>query len=67
MAKDTILYDRLNINSNSTQSEIKKSYRKLSLKWHPDKNNDNKEEATKNFRKFLKHILYYQIQKKKSL
>ena len=49
MAKDTILYDRLNINSNSTQSEIKKSYRKLSLKWHPDKNNDNKEEATKKF------------------
>ena len=49
MVKDTILYDRLKINPKSTPSEIKKSYRKLSLKWHPDKNNDNKEEATKKF------------------
>jgi DnaJ homolog subfamily A member 2 len=48
MAKDTILYDRLNINSNSTPDEIKKSYRKLSLKWHPDKNKD-KEHATRKF------------------
>ena len=32
-------YDILNIKKDSTQEEIKKSYRKLSMKYHPDKNN----------------------------
>lgn len=49
MTKDTILYDRLNIKSNASESEIKKGYRKASLKWHPDKNTNNKEEATLKF------------------
>ena len=49
MVRDTKLYDRLNVKTNATNSEIKKAYRKLSLKWHPDKNVNNKEEATKKF------------------
>ena len=32
-------YKILDVNKNSTQQEIKKSYRKLSMKYHPDKNN----------------------------
>ena len=45
MTKDTVLYDRLNIKPDSSENEIKKSYRKLSLKYHPDKNKseDSKE------------------------
>ena len=47
MTKDSILYDRLNVKTNSSKSEIKKAYRKLSLKWHPDKNPGNKQAEEK--------------------
>jgi|SaaInlStandDraft_5_1057022.scaffolds.fasta_scaffold01041_16 DnaJ-class molecular chaperone len=49
MVKDTTLYDRLNLQSDATEKDIKKAYRKMSVKWHPDKNIDNKDEATKKF------------------
>jgi len=41
MVKDTILYDRLNVEPTATDKELKKSYHKLSMKWHPDKNNSD--------------------------
>jgi len=39
-----------NINKNSTQDEIKKAYKKVAMKWHPDRNQDNKEVAEKKFK-----------------
>eukprot|EP00286_Rhodomonas_abbreviata_P010544 CAMPEP_0181339386 /NCGR_PEP_ID=MMETSP1101-20121128/29228_1 /TAXON_ID=46948 /ORGANISM="Rhodomonas abbreviata, Strain Caron Lab Isolate" /LENGTH=150 /DNA_ID=CAMNT_0023450351 /DNA_START=38 /DNA_END=487 /DNA_ORIENTATION=+ len=42
-------YDILQLTKNSTDPEIKKAYRKLAMKWHPDKNPDNAEEAAKKF------------------
>ena len=34
---DTALYDILNVRHDASQGEIAKSYRRLSLEWHPDK------------------------------
>jgi DnaJ-class molecular chaperone len=43
-------YDVLEISKTSTAEEIKKGYNKLAKKWHPDRNLDNVEEATQNFK-----------------
>jgi DnaJ homolog subfamily A member 2 len=50
MVKDSKLYERLGINTNATESEIKKAYKKLAIKWHPDKNQDNVDAASEKFK-----------------
>jgi DnaJ-domain-containing protein 1 len=43
-------YKLLGVPRTASDRAIKKAFRKLSVKWHPDKNPDNKEEAEEKFK-----------------
>ena len=48
---DTTLYDALKVSPNATEAQITKSYRRLSRKYHPDKQRGGKEDGAAQLRR----------------
>jgi DnaJ-class molecular chaperone len=61
-------YNILELSKTATKDEIKKSYRKLAFKYHPDKNqNEEKEECEKKFKEVSEaYSILYDDNKRKS-
>ncbi len=59
-------YEVLGVKENASDEEIRKSYRKLAIKWHPDKHNDNKKDAEEKFKSISEaYTILSDSQKKK--
>jgi len=50
MAAKEDFYKLLEVDKNASEAEIKKSYRRMAMKFHPDRNKDNPEEAEVKFK-----------------
>ena len=56
-------YKTLGLSENASEDEIKKIYRRLAMKYHPDKNQDRRKEAEERFKELSE--AYYVLSDKK--
>src|SRR5476651_348910 len=59
-------FEILSVPENATDDEIKKSYRKLAMQWHPDRNPDNLVESEKNFKEVKEAFEQIETEQKRS-
>ena len=50
MAEKRDYYEVLGVNKNATDDELKKAFRRMAKKYHPDANQNNKKEAEEKFK-----------------
>jgi len=67
MVVDKTLYDRLEVQPNASQEEIKKKGRKTLIKSHPDKNPNDVEVATKKFQEIQEALQILENPEKRNL
>ncbi|XP_072179568.1 dnaJ homolog subfamily B member 6-B-like isoform X1 [Diadema setosum] len=60
-------YRVLNVAKTASPDDIKKAYRRLALKWHPDKNPNNKFEAEKKFKEIAEAYEILSDEKKREV
>jgi len=58
-------YEVLGVDKNADEAKIKKAYKRLAMKYHPDRNAGDKAGAEKkNSRKFARHTISFQTLRK---
>ena len=59
-------YEVLGVNKDASEDEIRRAYKKLAVKWHPDKHPDNKKEAEERFKEISEAYSVLSDPKKKN-